>query len=67
MPLILSRKQGESIVSDGPMRITVERINCSRVKFSCEADPGVSIRRGELAGKEPADETPETMPALPVD
>ena len=67
MPLILSRKQGESIVSDGPMRITVERINCSRVKFSCEADPGVSIRRGELERKEPTDETLEPLPVLPLD
>ena len=56
--LVLSRKRSETIVTDGPVKITVEHINCSRVKLSCEAGPDVLILRGELERKEPTDGTP---------
>jgi len=52
--LVLSRKQDQTIVVDGPVTIRVVRIAGNRVKLLCEADPDVSIRRGELERKEPA-------------
>ena len=54
--LVLRRMQGETIVTDGPVRITIERINRSRVKLLCEADPDTLILRGELERKEPTDD-----------
>jgi len=56
--LVLSRKRSETIVTDGPVRITVERIDGNRVKLSCVADETISIMREELIGKEPTDGTP---------
>ena len=46
--LVLSRKAEETIVVSGPVTIRVVRIAGNRVKLLCEADPDVSIRRGEL-------------------
>ena len=56
--LVLRRMRGETIVTDGPVKITVERINRSRVKLLCEADHDTLILRGELERKEPTDGTP---------
>ena len=54
--LVLSRKRSETIVTDGPVRITVERIDGNRVKLSCEAGKMTTIVRGELLErKEPTD------------
>ena len=55
MPLVLSRKETQTIVVDGPVTIRVVRITGNRVKLLCEADPDVSILRGELERKEPTD------------
>ena len=60
--LVLSRKVTQTIVSNGPMTIHVVRISHNRVNLLCEADPDVSILRGELAErKEPTDETADSM------
>ena len=55
MFLVLSRKQGEAVEFDGPGRFTISKIRGKRVTVLCEADPDVSIRRGELERKEPTD------------
>ena len=66
--LVLSRKQKQSIITDGPVEITVERIAGNRVKLSCVAHETTIILRGEiLHGKEPTDAESDTMPVLPVD
>ena len=54
--LVLSRKVTETIIANGPMTIRVVRISHNRVKLLCEANPDVSIRRGELERKEPTDD-----------
>ena len=61
--LVLSRKRSETIVTDGPVRITVERIDGNRVKLSCVADETISIMREELIGKEPTDAESKTLQA----
>ena len=53
MPLILSRKQTQTIVTDGPSEFRIVRIDGNRVVVSINADPDVSILRGELERKEP--------------
>ena len=59
--LVLSRKRTETIITDGPVRITVERITGNRVKLSCEAHETTSIMRGELERKEPTDAESKTL------
>jgi len=56
MSLVLSRKQGETIEFNGPGKLTIAKIRGKRVTLLCEADPDVSIRRGELERKEPTDD-----------
>jgi carbon storage regulator CsrA len=46
--LILTRKAKETIVANGPIRITVVRIDGNRVKLACEAGKMTTIVRGEL-------------------
>ena len=46
--LILSRNNGESIVIDGGIRVTVNAIKGHVVKFGIDAPKDVSIRRTEL-------------------
>ncbi len=47
--LVLSRKEGQTIVLDGVgVTFSVERISGEQVKIGIEAPPGVTIRRGEL-------------------
>lgn len=52
MMLVLSRKQGEGIVVDGPCVVTVAQIQGGRVKVAIEAVRGVTILRKELSDAE---------------
>ena len=62
MPLILSRKQGQTIVSDGPLELRVVRIDGNRVVLACKAHETTIILRGEiLHGKEPTDENADSV------
>ena len=46
--LVLDRKQGESVVIDGPAVVTVVRTASGRIKIGIEAAPEVKVLRGEL-------------------
>lgn len=46
--LVLSRKEGEKLVIDGNIVITINRITGHRVSIGIEAPPDVRISRGEL-------------------
>lgn len=45
--LVLTRKQGEKIIADGGIEISVLRISGSRVKIGIKAPADCSIQRGE--------------------
>ncbi len=49
--LILSRKNGESIVIDGGIRVTVTAIKGKVVRLATEAPKTTPILRGELSRK----------------
>ncbi|MAT15323.1 MAG: carbon storage regulator [Planctomyces sp.] len=49
--LVLSRKPGESIVVGDGVRISVVKVQGSRIQIGIEAPHDVSIRRAELADK----------------
>ena len=55
MPLILSRKAGQTVVSDGPTELRVVRIDGNRVLLAFDGHPDTLILRGELERKEPTD------------
>jgi sRNA-binding carbon storage regulator CsrA len=62
MSLILSRKQSQSIITNGPSEFRIVRIDGNRVVVSIDARPEVLILRGEiLHGKEPTDAESETL------
>ena len=46
--LVLSRKQGESIVIDGDIRVTVLKAHGKVIRLGIEAPKEVPIRRSEL-------------------
>ncbi|GIW90970.1 MAG: hypothetical protein KatS3mg109_1402 [Pirellulaceae bacterium] len=46
--LVLSRKQGESLIINGDIRVTVTRISGNRVSIGIEAPSDVRIVRAEL-------------------
>ena len=46
--LVLSRKEGESIVIDGEIRVTVLKSNGKVTRLGIEAPSDVPIRRSEL-------------------
>jgi carbon storage regulator len=50
--LILSRKNGDSIVIDGGIRITVTAIKGNVVQLGTEAPKTIPILRGELSRKD---------------
>jgi carbon storage regulator CsrA len=52
MMLVLSRRQGEGIVTDGACVVTVAQVQGSRVKVTIEAERGVSVLRKELCDDE---------------
>ena len=51
--LALTRREWETIVIDGPCRITVIRILRDRVKMTVEAERSVKILRGEIVDRMP--------------
>ena len=53
MALVLSRLVGESIVTDGPVKIEVVGIKGCRVRLLLTADKSVKILRGELLERTP--------------
>lgn len=46
--LMLSRRAGETIVADGPVVITVMKIEGNKVRIAVEADDSVTVHRGEV-------------------
>jgi carbon storage regulator len=46
--LVLSRKENESIVIDGRIKITVVRINGDKIRLGIEAPMDVAVWREEL-------------------
>lgn len=48
--LVLSRKQGERIVIDGGIVLTVVKIDRKNVRLGIEAPPDVAVFREEIAG-----------------
>lgn len=46
--LVLGRKQGESVLIDGGIRVTILRTNGRITRIGIEAPPEISIRRSEL-------------------
>ena len=46
--LVLSRKEGESIVIAGDIRVTILRTNGRKISLGIEAPEDVRIRRSEL-------------------
>lgn len=48
--LVLSRKQGESIVIAGGITITITKLKGNSVVIGIDAPKDVSIRRSELCG-----------------
>jgi carbon storage regulator len=50
--LVLSRKEGQSIVIGDKITITVNRIGAGRVSLAIEAPAEVPIRRAELPPRE---------------
>lgn len=47
--LVLSRKQGERVLVDGPCEIVVVRTGNGSVRIGVQAAPAVTVLRGELA------------------
>jgi carbon storage regulator CsrA len=50
--LVLSRKEGQAIVIDKTINITVNRIHGNRVELGISAPKEAKILRGELQDKE---------------
>jgi carbon storage regulator CsrA len=46
--LVLSRKNGESVVIDGGINITVLKVRGNAVRLGIEAPQRISVRRSEL-------------------
>lgn len=60
--LVLSRKQGESIIIGRNIELVVTKTKGDRVKLAITAPANVSIRRGEL----PAAISPRRLPRSPM-
>ena len=54
--LVLSRREGESIVLDGELTVTVLELHGNFVRLGVDAPDNVKILRDELVGKERIDE-----------
>ena len=54
--LVLSRREGESIVLDGEITVTVLELHGNFVRLGVDAPDNVKILRDELVGKERIDE-----------
>ena len=49
--LVLSRKEGETLIIGDDIRVTIAQIRGSRVKIGVDAPPSVHIKRGEVTPK----------------
>jgi len=56
--LILSGKQGTSVVIDGGIKITVVKVRSNVVRLGIEAPDEVSVRRSELCERPRKAESP---------
>jgi len=50
--LVLTREPGETIIIDGPSRVTVVRVDGKQVRLAIEAEPDVLVLRSELLDRE---------------
>ncbi len=67
--LILTRRQGESIIVGDNVRITVISVKGNQVRIGVEAPRSVSVQRQEIVGKKdlaPEDNS-EKIPETPQD
>jgi carbon storage regulator len=63
--LVLSRKESEELVISDRIRIRVLRISGGTIRLGIEAPKDVSVRRAELAAREPIElETVEEVVEL---
>jgi len=58
--LILSRKEGETIVIQGGIKVQIRTIRGSRVQIGIEAPANVQVLRGELESKPQRSSPPQT-------
>ncbi len=67
--LILTRRQGESIIVGDNVRITVISVKGNQVRIGVEAPRSVSVQRQEIVGKKDLapEEDSEKIPAPPQD
>ena len=49
--LVLTRREWETLVIDGACKVTIIRISRGHVKMTVEAEPSVTILRGEIADR----------------
>ena len=47
--LVLSRKEGETLIIGDDIRVTIAQVRGNRVKVGVDAPSSVQIKRGELA------------------
>ena len=47
--LVLSRKEGETLIIGDDIRVTIAQVRGNRVKVGVDAPSSVKIKRGELA------------------
>jgi carbon storage regulator len=60
--LVLSRKEDESIVIDGRIKVTVVRIQGHQIRLGIEAPAEVGVLRSELLASAPVVVGPFTVP-----
>ena len=67
--LILTRRQGESIIVGDNVRITVISVKGNQVRIGVEAPRSVSVQRQEIVGKKDLapEEDSEIIPEPPQD
>lgn len=61
MPLILSRKRGETLVIDGPCTVRFLESHRGRITVEVTAAPEVRILRGELADQPNGHDLPKKI------
>jgi carbon storage regulator len=50
--LVLTRKEGQSVVIDGQIKVVILSIGGSQIRLGIEAPRDVSILRAELSGRQ---------------
>ena len=51
MPLVVTREKGQSVVVNGPCKVTIHKVRGGRIELQFHAEPNVKILREELAIK----------------